>query len=173
MPATWTSPVTWNPGQVVAASDLNTQLRDNLIYLFTRPQSVVKRDNGASYTTTSTSFVDIDGTNLKITFTISGSAVLLGFTGVLGIASPDTQFDLLVDGARYASVGSDGLAAMQTPSGYPFGITLVGLVTGLAAGQHTFKIQWKNLTGGTSTLFAGNGTSGQDFIPTFWAVEVG
>ncbi len=165
MPSTWTSPVTWNPGQVVAASDLNAQLRDNLIYLFARPQGVVKRDNGASYTTTSTSFVDIDGTNLKITLNISGSAVLLGFTGCGYLA----QFDFLIDSTRYASAGADGLVDAGGALGP---ICMIGLVTGLAAGSHTFKVQWK-VTGGTGALYAGNGTGGQDFIPTFWASEVG
>jgi hypothetical protein len=172
MPSTWTSPVTWNPGQVVAASDLNAQLRDNLIYLFTRPQSCIKRDNGASYTTTSTSFVDIDGTNLKITLNISGSAVLLGFTGQTTRDSGGAEpiFDFLIDSTRYASAGADGLGRVPGNIG-PFCMT--GLATGLAAGSHTFKVQWKVGASGTATLYAGNGTSGQDFIPTFWAIEVG
>jgi len=33
MPATWTTPVTWNTGQLVTAANLNEQLRDNLEYL--------------------------------------------------------------------------------------------------------------------------------------------
>jgi hypothetical protein len=178
MPSTWTSPVTWNPGQVVAASDLNAQLRDNLIYLFARPQNVVKRDNGANYTTTSTSFVDIDGTNLKITLNISGGAVLLGFTGVAVGGSIVTNagpaaFDFLIDSTRYASAGTDGLVA-NANTAYWNGVSMAALVTGLSAGSHTFKVQWKFLGVGTSSvLCAGNGTGGQDFIPTFWAIEVG
>jgi hypothetical protein len=82
-------------------------------------------------------------------------------------------FDFDIDGTRYASAGADGLAALH-PGSLPHVVTMIALVTGLSAGSHTFKIQWKVLTGGqTGTLRAGNGTGGQDYIPAFWAVEVG
>jgi hypothetical protein len=165
----WTTPATWTPGQVVTASDLNTHLRDNLNFLFSRPNSVIKRDNNANYTTTSTSFVDVDGTNLKITLTITGSVVLLAFTVM---ATSNAIFDILIDSTRYASGGNDGLLAAQDASSARGPVSAALLITGLSAGAHTFKLQWKAVTG-TATLYAGSGVGNTDFIPTLWAVEVG
>src|SRR5260370_40838420 len=108
----WSSPATFSTGQLIGATDLNTYVRDNTNYLLTRPKTVIKRDNNADYTTTSTTFVDIDSTNLAITMTISGSAVLLnlqagaGYTGALQVAA----FDFQIDGTPYASRGVSGLA---------------------------------------------------------------
>jgi hypothetical protein len=165
----WTTPATWTPGQVITATDLNTHLRDNLNFLFSRPNSVIKRDNNANYTTTSTSFVDVDGTNLKITLTITGSVVLLVFTVM---ASSNAVFDILIDSTRYASGGNDGLLATQDASSSRGPVSAALLITGLSAGAHTFKLQWKAVTG-TATLYAGSGVGNTDFIPTLWAVEVG
>ena len=165
----WTNPATWTPGQVISATDLNTHLRDNLVYLLSRPTSVVKRDNNANYTTTSTSFVDVDGTNLKITLTLSGSAVLLGFTVM---ATNNAMFDILIDSTRYASGGVDGLMASPDASLTKSPVSASILITGLSAAAHTFKLQWKASTA-TATLYAGAGASGTDFIPTLWAMEIG
>jgi hypothetical protein len=175
MPGVWTTPPTFTPGQIVTATDFNSYLRDNPLYLLARPSQSILRDNNASYTTTSTSFVDIDGTNLKITMSISGSAVLLGFTGAMILSTTGyAKFDFDVDGTRFANGGTDGLTAGNFINGNPNLITMMALVTGLAAGSHTFKPKWCVSSGAiTGTLFAGNGTGGQDFLPDFWAVEVG
>jgi hypothetical protein len=166
----WTTPATWNPGQVVSATDLNTHLRDNLNYLLSgRARQVIKRDNNANYATTSTSFVDIDSTNLAITLNLSGTAVLLVFTAVgntLAGGTPIIDFD--IDSTRFASGGTEGLGIVPHRT---VG-TIVALVTGLSAGNHTFKVKWKTASN-TAALYAGNGTAGDDFIPTFEAVEIG
>ncbi len=169
----WTTPATWAASQLVTATDLNVQMRDNLGYLFARPQAVVKRDNNANYTTTSGTFVDIDSTNLKITLTISGSTVLLAFVGTFVHSGNNIFLDIDVDGARVGSAGGSGLAgaSFSTP-GNQTTIPLIILVTGLAPGAHTFKVQWA-VSAGTGTLFSGSGTGGQDYIPVFSAVEVG
>jgi hypothetical protein len=165
----WTTPATWTPGQVVTATDLNTHLRDNLNFLLSRPNNVIKRDNNANYTTTATSFIDADGTNLKITLSITGSAVLLGFTLM---ASNNSRFDLLIDGTRYDSGALEGLLGAPDASLTLAPVSASVLVAGLSAGAHTFKLQWR-ATAGTATLYAGSGTPGSDFIPTLWAVEIG
>jgi hypothetical protein len=106
---------------------------------------------------------------------ISGSAVLLGFTGAMILSTTGyAKFDFDVDGTRFANGGTDGLTAGNFINGNPNLITMMALVTGLAAGSHTFKPKWCVSSGAiTGTLFAGNGTGGQDFLPDFWAVEVG
>ncbi len=165
----WTTPATWTPGQVITATDLNTHLRDNLNFLLSRPNSVIKRDNNANYTTTSNSFVDVDGTNLKITLTITGSVVLLGFTVM---ATSNVIFDILIDSTRYASGGIDGLMATVDASSNRAPVSATLLITGLSAGGHTFKLQWKAVTG-TAILYSGSGVANFDFISSLWAVEVG
>jgi hypothetical protein len=163
---------------VVGATDLNTQLRDNMAYVGTgRPGTVVKRDNGVNYSSSSTSFVDIDSTNLVLTVITVGGAVIVFFQGVfVGTGGgPDVHLDLILDGTtRYASAGADGSALGYIGSGnLPLTVPLTALYTGLSAGSHTFKVQWKASAAGTVALRSGNGTGGQDFIPIFWAREIG
>src|SRR5258706_5274648 len=104
----WSTPPTFTSGQVITATDLNTYLRDNPNYLLSRPKNAVKRDNNANYTTTSASFVDIDGTNLSITLSVSGSAVLLAFSGTVNASSTHTAFDFTVNAVRVGSAGCGG-----------------------------------------------------------------
>jgi hypothetical protein len=165
----WTIPATWNPGQVVSATDLNTHLRDNLNYLLSgRPKQTIKRDNNANYQTSSTSFVDLDPANLIITLNLNGTAVLLLFTAVANNTGGGVPFiDFEIDGTRFASAGADGLGILAHRSA----TTIAALVTGLSAGNHTFKVKWKTNTG-TTAIYSGNGTAGDDFIPVFEALEV-
>lgn len=165
----WTTPPTFVSGQVVTASDMNNLVRDNETYLLSgRPKNAVFRDNNGSYTTTSTSFVDIDGTNLSITLTLNGSAVLIGFSGAVTMTGNPMRFDISVDGTLLGAAGVDGMAIVTTNGP----ICLVALKTGLSAGSHTFKIQWR-VGSGTATLYSGSGTGGTDAIPSFWVMEVG
>ncbi|PJF30840.1 MAG: hypothetical protein CUN51_06550 [Candidatus Thermofonsia Clade 1 bacterium] len=162
----WTTPTTWVSAQVVTATQLNEQLRDNMNYLLSRPHQRIIRVASSNYTTTSTTFVDIDATNLSITLTISGSAVLVGFSGVAEVNSgPFYCFDFTVDGNRYTTV-SNGLLEVHTATGFihvPASYT--ALVMGLTVGSHTFRPVWR-ATSGTATLRAVNSPV------VFWAMEV-
>lgn len=167
----WTTPPSWSTSQLVTATQMQV-LSDDLSYLLNRPGNAVKRDNGSNYTTTSTSFGDIDGTNLKITLACSGSAVLLAFTGSCTVTSGSyIMFDFDIDGTRFASAGADGLTAHQLINANPSCICMAVIVTGLSAGSHVFKVQWR-VSGGTGTLASGNGGAGADYITAFSAVEV-
>src|SRR5262245_61351961 len=167
----WTTPPSWTTSQLVTATQMQV-LSDDLSYLLNRPNSAVKRDNGATYTTTSTSFADIDATNLKITMSISGSAVLLAFTCAATLSTTAYMtFDFDVDGTRYGSAGADGISSHNFINAIPKGVTMVALVTGLSTGSHTFKVKYKVNTG-TGSVFSGNGVGGADFITCFNAVEV-
>ncbi len=170
----WTTPDTRSAGDVLSAANYNTYLRDNLNYLFSgRPKFSILRDNGANYTTTSLTFVDVDGTNLKGTLTVSGSAVLLGFNCALVGLNIRGFFDFAVDGTRLGAAGLNGLIRQtEGNGGGDGGVSLMALVTGLSIGSHTFTIQWRAHAAGTLTMYAGSGTAGQDFIPHFWGIEV-
>jgi hypothetical protein len=165
----WTAPPSFSTGELVPASKMQI-ISDDLSYLLNRPKGAVLRDNGSNYTTTSTSFVDVDATNLKITITLSGSAVAVGFTGVTALDNTGvTYWDIDVDGTRQGAAGTDGLYAtnLGTPNA-----SMYILVTGLSTGSHTFKLKWKTTSPRTSSLYSGNGVAGQDFITALGAVEV-
>jgi len=56
---TWTTPRTWTDGEVNTASQLNTHVRDNLLFLKT-----IRDDNGRLPALSGTYLTDLDGTNL-------------------------------------------------------------------------------------------------------------
>lgn len=170
----WTTPKTWTVDELVTASMLNTHLRDNLNYLFSGRGgggTAVLRDNSGQYTTTSTSFVDVDATNLKIDLTLSGTKVLVGFSGVVehSLGNNRVFFDVDVGGTRHANSFTDGLVMWRGENGpATMGAAFVVLITGLSTGANTFKLQWK-VASGTGRLKS-NST---DSPVNFWAMEVG
>jgi hypothetical protein len=140
---TWTTPKTWATGEPLTASDLNTHVRDNLDALKTPPTDSF---NGAlNKNTTSTTFISIDA-GLDLSITTSGGDVLVG----LWIAT------LRVNGAGIG--GAIRLLVDDAPVAYQYHVWGVSngdrsfagsyLAEGLAAGAHTFKLQWSVLTGG-------------------------
>jgi hypothetical protein len=170
----WTTPKTWNVDELLTAANLNTHLRDNLNALKSPPTGHYECNEASDYTTTSTSFVDVDGTNLALTFTTSGGDVLVHFhASVMHMASGRIYFDVAVDGNRVA--GDDGIVGgyvANSPSGYPMAqMTFTRLLIGLSAGEHTVKSQWKT-SASTAKLYAGAGTTSGDVHPQFWAREV-
>lgn len=166
MTATWSVPRTWVVGELVTASLLNTHLRDNLEFLKAPPTALYNVNQGSDYTTTSTSFADVDATNLSLNITTAGGDVLIVFMGYGG-GTARLYFDILIDGVRMA--GDDGFLAAVNAVNTP--ITLVALKQGLSAASHTFKLQWK-VNSGSGTLYAGAGTSGLDTHPQFFVREI-
>jgi hypothetical protein len=162
---------TVSAGEVISSSGWGNLVKADIEYLFNRPADVDKVDNAASYTTTSTSFTDINATNLGITMTVASGKVLLLFTGVVSMTGGTTRFDFDIDGTRYCSAGTDGLAGLTSVNAAT--VSMCALVTGLSAGSHTFKVKWWVTSGQTATLYAGNGVAAQDWIPSFAAIEVG
>lgn len=166
---TWATPRTWSTGELVTATLLNTHLRDQLTAIKTPASFRCIIDEASNYTTSSTSFTDIDATNLSATITTGGGAVMVFFMGtVVNSGASRIYFNIDVDGSPVAA--DDGLIFGTATAFYgPF--TLAYLVTGLSAGSHTFKMQWK-AAANTNTLYAGAGTATADTHPTFWGVEL-
>ncbi|MBN1679581.1 MAG: hypothetical protein JW966_04765 [Anaerolineae bacterium] len=152
----WTSPKTWEAGELVTATLFNTHLRDNLNALKSPPSQQILRDNSGNYTTTSTSFVAIDSTNLKCTITTNGGDVLVWFVGSFSasVAGYDVGLDIRIDGTT--RLGSDftwGLAEDYELSTNARPITLGPvIVSGLDAGEHSFEIMWRTASGQTAQL---------------------
>jgi hypothetical protein len=161
---TWTTPMTWVASSVVSAAQLNEQLRDNLVYLLSRPHQRIIRDAG--YSTTSTSFVDIDSTNLSITLTLSSGAVLVGLevNAFYDGSGSRPVFDITIDGTRYANAVATGLGGITGVSGsFTVHLSFTVLVVGLTVGSHIFRPVWRNSTTGTASLVS---------PVVFWALEV-
>lgn len=167
----WSVPKTWATGELVTANLLNTHLRDQLDALKTPPTAVYTLNESANYTTTSTSFVDVDAVNLALTITTSGGDVLVTFCGTFshGTAGNKLLLDVDVDGV--ALFGDEGLLDQGFDAiGRRNVVSFAVWRQGLAAGTHTFKLRWRT-NGGTITLYAGAG-SGSDVHPQFAVREV-
>lgn len=166
----FTAPKTWVTGTPLTASDLNTYVRDNQDALKNPPSDINDIDNGSNFTTTSTTFADVDATEFGATITTTGGDVLLiACFSAEHANSVGTFFRFTVDGT--AVNGDDGIAFYDTQGAQANIVTLVCWATGLAAGSHTFKLQWKAGGSGTSTLYAGAGST-PDMNPQFSAREV-
>ncbi|MBL8162621.1 MAG: hypothetical protein JNJ61_11595 [Anaerolineae bacterium] len=175
MTAQWTAPLTWQDNDLVTAALLNTHLRDNLEYLKRSSAAHFLANLASNYSTTSTSFVDVDATagNMAHTINTVGGDVLIGFTsGLVSNGGGSTYFDVYIDpdgsdpGGRFG--GDDGLARQTDAYEY---ISFVIVKKGLAAGSHTFKLQWK-VSASTGLIYAGAGAAGNDTHPTFWVREL-
>jgi len=172
----WATPPSVSPGTVISAASFGNVVRDDLLYLLTRPAAALKRDNGATYTTTSITFTPIDATNLSITLNVSGSAVYLSLNAVVRNANTDQSalFDFEIDGVRYANTCSNGLARVTPLStNAPTPLHMAVLVAGLSIGSHTFRPVWRCLAAGAIGLYSGNAVAGEDFLVAFSAHEVG
>lgn len=162
---------TWLTGDALTASDMNTYLRDQLAALKTPASFYAYIDEGADYTTTSTSFVSVDTTDLHGAITTAGGKLLVGFSvSISASAALRVAFDILVDGVRFGL--DDGLCMHFLQAGNNQAtVSYTGVIGGLSAGAHTFELQWKTSTG-TATMYAGAGTAAfGDVHPSFWGKE--
>jgi hypothetical protein len=141
----WTTPQTWIAGTVPGASDFNTQIRDNLNFLLSgQVASFAQYTSSAG--TTSTSFVDVDATNLKISGLITTGRALVIFTLVGSVSfvsgAGSGFYDIIRNSTTRAGNATTGLMAI--PNNTPQrGIPVIALFTGLSVGLHDFKLQFR------------------------------
>lgn len=155
----WTTPKTWATNDLVTAGDLNLHLRDNLNELKTPPTSLYT-NMAASYATTSTSFVDIDATNLNLTVSTAGGRLMVALLGTTSASAGSTMFvDFMIDGVRIGDATNGLIRSAISVGVYP--LTMMYWTGALAAGNHTFKVQWK-MSANTGYLYQ----------VQFWAREV-
>ena len=165
----WTTPKTWS-SEPLTSTDLNTYIRDNQNHLHDRLETndSYEVDEVSDYTTSSTSFVDVDGTNLSLTITTHGGDVMVGFSGSVETnqAAGAVFFNLEVDGSDVAADDGIFLIVGQGSSGRDMSVSFVYKVSGLSAGDdHTFVLRWK-VSAGTATMET------QDQHPQFWVQEI-
>lgn len=167
----WTTPQTWAAGNPITDTELNREVRDNLNALKAPPTDSYSADEASDWSTSSTSFVAIDGTDLSLSITTTGGDIFVHFHGnVAASVGANIYFQLVLDGVGV--VGDDGHIAVNTGSGAPGRpVSFSRLLTSVAAGAHTIFINWKT-SAGTATLYGGAGTSGGDLHPQFFAREI-
>lgn len=160
----WTTPTTWTPNQLVTASDMNAQVRDNLNYLLYRTTGSVRYTSGDK-TTTSTTLVAIDSTNIKTTVTTVSGRMFYQFSGTFYMSSGTTagllQLAMDIDGTQYV-MSESTLASAASPSSVF--VTYIGVVSTLSVGAHTFTPYWK-ISANTVTMKA---SSSVPAILTVW-----
>lgn len=159
--------------ELVTASIMNAHVRDQLNALKTPAGGYSVVNEASDYTTNSTSFGDIDSTDMACTFTTGGGDVLIFFTAsIIATASLTVSFDVHESVAGTQFFGNDGLVGYATTSTtISIPVAFMARITGLTAASHTFKIQWK-VSASTATLYAGAGTSNKDWHPNLFMVEI-
>jgi hypothetical protein len=126
-------------------------------------------DNNASYSTTSATFVDIDPVALSITLTFTGSKALISFAAVYNSSATAPGFDLLIDGVRVGAASTTGIGGGVQGAAF---VSFTYLATGLSAGSHTFKIQYRTNGAVALTVYSGAGGALTDWLPTFSVTEI-
>lgn len=149
--ATYPTIAQFTEKQILTAADLNELvdavdiIRDPGRYYY------LKNSGDADLTTTSTSSADLSA-NFSTTIDVSGNPVrVILYSGRHTTTATLTEFDLLVDGVSVRG----GTAIWRAVTNVP--VNLCWVVDGLAAGSHTFKIQWRITGAGTSTLYSAHG----------------
>jgi hypothetical protein len=177
----WTTPQNWT-AVPFTVSNLNTQIRDNLIFLKDPTFARALLDEGSNYTTTSASFTNIDAGDtegkFKHTATTYGGDIFVGFNGMIAVNTDATSvlFNISIDGTPYfADDGFIGLHRSASSIGnarIPLSFLIPIPKADVPAGSHIFRLMWKTTGGATGTLYAGAGTAGADIHPGFWVREI-
>lgn len=156
---------------VATANFGNTYIRDNQLALKDPPSANYEANEAADYSTSSTTYGNVDtvgaGTDFTLTITTTGGDVMVG--AVLTTNGTRGWFDVSIDGTRIANNTLGGLVQIATGQRQA---SFNRIITGLAAGSHTFILQWKISTVGTLTLYAGAATANFDNHPQFFVREI-
>lgn len=171
----FTNPITHVANQRFTKAQLETALRDNMNALKFPPTAVyASTGHSSDWSTTSTSFADVDSTNLALSITTTGDGqgnagdVMIGLTGTLySSASIRIYLRLLEDGV--ALNADDGLLVSEGSGVRP--VSFMFLRANASIGTHIYKLSWK-VSGGTGVLLANAGTSTRDCKTQFWVREV-
>lgn len=166
----WTAPLTFTPNTALTASQLNAQLRDNL--LETMPGRANQEDfegahfavSGtnevtpylpagetidASQTTTSTSYTDLATFGPSITLNTGTHALVILGAEFANSTTQTSYMGYTVSGASTVAATDTQAAAKMGTGFYQFSQYVYQ--TGLTAGSNTFTMRYR-VTGGTGTF---------------------
>lgn len=163
----WSSPNTAVTGAPISASDYNTYQRDNLNYLLSqRPYASIVLEGSSNFSTSSTSFVAVSTSSLRLTITPNSGRVRVRARGVVqhsntasgagSLLGGTISLDFLLDAGSTRAGGTNGvLKIIQGNNGtntHEFAIE--GIFTALSVGSHTLDLAWK--TSGATALMLNN-----------------
>jgi len=162
-------------GERLTREQANLYIHDNMEAIRNPPTAVyITVGHSVNYSTTSTSFVNVDATNMILEITTTGdgaggnSTVFLSLCGTV-YGNADIYFRVLRDGVT--PIGADdGIIVIEAGAG---GVRPASFLypLDLAAGTYTFALQWK-VSSGTGELMCNVGTSGRDCKAAFWIREM-
>lgn len=164
-------------GGVLTASYINTNYKSNIEWLLNQKQIIQQRytKTGNYLLTGTTTFGDIDATNLKVTLNssfITGRIEFfasfwasVGSTDAGAAPAYEGYFDAILDSTTYLSSGTGtpgatgvdmtgfgtGAKIQQTTTVIPAKIIVAGVFTNVLAGTHDIKLRWK-VNKATATL---------------------
>jgi hypothetical protein len=154
----WATPETWTHLELNTAAKANSDLRDNMVWLKTRPWAT---DTSATPSTASTTPVVISG--LSVPLTVTGGACLFLFQTSVSVAvgaSVAVNFQYRVDGVQIGST----ITLYTQGAGLVSAVSLWHITsTPPTAGARTFEMYWYT---GSSTLSASSNTT------QLWIVEL-
>ncbi len=162
MAVTWTSPHTYVTGELLTKSFMDTQWRDNLLWLKT-PTESGNITFAADITTSSTSYTDVTGVTTTIT-TFGGGVDVFWRCTLLSTLASSVVFQLVIDGVSEEILGT---AAVSTTTNIES--CFFHHVAALSATSHIIKIQVKT-SAGTLTI---RGTTSGVGDPLFYVREAG
>lgn len=120
----------------------------------TIPTARAQGTGAGDYTTSSASFVDVDGTNLKVSPSAASGDILLIALTCVGAGSVSGALCLTINVGGTQIGDTDGLLFTNTSSDIPFTIVVQHVVTSgqISGGTVLIKPQWLS-TSGTITMF--------------------
>lgn len=143
----WTDPITWVFRQVLSATLLNQQIRDNMDYLKSPPLEVAELGS-SNQTGISTTWVKVTNSDLTITLPVNG---VLEFawriTFAHSVANNHVAIDIFdVDNSIYLSSGTatPATGGLQRTAGVSTLLTQIAgsyLHSGVIAGTHNYEFR--------------------------------
>ncbi len=146
--STWTTPKTWATDELVTAALLNTHLRDNLSVLKVPPQASHYSLSYAGASTSSSTFVNTDATNLSQTITTKGGRIAICLNGLVYMSGTGrAYFDFSLDGTRLGD-SAYGLGSVAIPTTVErFAVEYFFITQTLSAASHTVNVMWLTQAG--------------------------
>jgi hypothetical protein len=124
------------------------------------------------YSTTSTTFVDVDATNLIGNITTTGTSSLLAwctFSGAQG-ATGIMYSDLILDSTTRANTATTTNGQVSSTTAFMYPTTVLGYWSGLSAAAHSVKLQYR-CTAGTAYVSRHNANTFQASVFQLYLME--
>lgn len=134
--ASWTAPKTWNVGDVLTASDMDTYVRDNTTFASSATGTLVQ----TSQSLTGASYADLATVGPAITITTGANALVTVGALVVGV-SGGSSMAFAISGATTAA--ANDLNALLSVS-VEFQAAMTTVVQGLTPGTNTFTAKYKS-----------------------------